>query len=469
MKKVFLALSALLVIGGITGCGSSKNSNSNSIVEDNYPETGEITNSLKLSRSIEGKNFLLDGIGQVTLGSLTDGDTAKFITKNKQGVNERFALRFLGVNTPESTAKVEPWGKAASVYVGKILNQPGISIVLENDIAVWGQKDNNGTRYLGFVWYKTSTMTDYRCLNLELIEMGFSRNQLFDDSSLCPYRATFERAGASAASKKLRINGQKDPAYDYDNQIKEVTISECRKNFETYGISDTFSGYQLRVEALVVGMIGDNMVLRDLQEDEETGMYAGIYAYLGYNTALASAVTPGDVVRFYCRLTKFNNNMQFTDVKSSFIGKLPFEILADNLTGPTEEYPSISMDPYVIDPASINRSADMASYAGAFIQTEIEIRNANVKDVDDDGQEVTTKTYYRTDANNNMTVYAKLNSGTFVPCNLRVDGLSSPRVSYTNFEVGKKYRVMGLLASYYENYQIQLFNNIPSANYIVAL
>lgn len=467
MKKAFLLFSSLLLtLGTAVSCGGNGGSTPSSEVHS-YQE-GYYTNQLKLTRSFEGKNFIEDGIGEVTFASATDGDTAKFFCYNKEtNKEERIAIRFLGVNTPESTAKVEPWGKSASVYTSNIVST-ATSIVLENDIAVWGQKDNNGYRYLGFVWYKLAGDTEYKNLNLELIELGYSRNQLFDDSTLCPYRSTFEAADASARSAGIRVHGQVDPNYDYSNEVKEVTISECRKNYKEYGMQGSASGSQLRVEALVVGMIGDNMVLRDLVPDEKTGLYPGMYAYLGYNTSLASAVGPGDVVRFYCRLTKFNDNMQFTDVKSSFIGDRKFQILAKGLTGPTEEYPAIDLNPYYIDPSDIKRSSDLAAYAGGFVQTEVTIREINPSDFSD--EEGKDYIYYRKDNNNNMTVYAKINDSLSytVPCNLRVDGLSSPYPSHTLFEVGAKYRVMGYLAPYYENYQLQLFNN-TSSNYIVKL
>lgn len=464
-KKVIFAFSLLMILGIATGCNetSSQSQNETTSYEDNH-----FINSLKLTRTFEGKKFTTDGIGEVKLASCTDGDTAKFFdydSKTNKTEGERYAVRFIGVNTPESTAKIEPWGKAASVYVANILNN-AVSLVLENDIATWGQRDNNGYRYLGFVWYKLAGDTDYKNLNLELVEKGYSKNQMFDDSSICPYRELFESADSYAASLKIKVHGELDPAYDYDNTIKEVTISECRNNYDEYGISDTFSGYQLRVEALVVGMIGDNMVLRDLSPNEETGLYAGMYAYLGYNTSLATAVDVGDVVRFYCRLTKFNNNYQFTDVKHSFIGKQKFEILAKGLTAPTEEYPTIDINPYYIDPNNISKSADLAQYVGGFIQTEVTVREIDPSDYDED--EGTGYIYYRKDSNNNMTVYSKLKSSSFVPFNMRVDGLSSPYPSHTLFTVGSSYKVTGYLASYYENYQIQLLNN-TSSDYIIEL
>jgi micrococcal nuclease len=72
----------------------------------------------------------------------------------------------LGIDTPESTAQSDPWGKAASSFTcDKLTN--ATSIVLQSDPAS-GQTDSYG-RYLAWVWY------DGRLLNLELVEEAYSR------------------------------------------------------------------------------------------------------------------------------------------------------------------------------------------------------------------------------------------------------------------------------------------------------
>ena len=82
---------------------------------DTYNYVTPETDALKLSASWEGKDFVKDGIGEVTVSQFVDGDTAHFKTKN----GEKVTVRFSGVNTPESTYKVEPWGFAASKYTKK--------------------------------------------------------------------------------------------------------------------------------------------------------------------------------------------------------------------------------------------------------------------------------------------------------------------------------------------------------------
>jgi endonuclease YncB( thermonuclease family) len=69
------------------------------------------TDELVMDVDYASKNFITDGIGQVTLVSCTDGDTARF-----SNGSITFAVRFLAIDTPESTYKFDPWGKSASAF-----------------------------------------------------------------------------------------------------------------------------------------------------------------------------------------------------------------------------------------------------------------------------------------------------------------------------------------------------------------
>jgi micrococcal nuclease len=94
-------------------CGKLEPS-SGPVDENNIPTP--YTDSLKLTANYVGKNFSNDGIGEVKLANSTDGDTAIFKDNNRN-----ITVRFNGVNTPESTYKLEPWGVAASKFTkGKL-------------------------------------------------------------------------------------------------------------------------------------------------------------------------------------------------------------------------------------------------------------------------------------------------------------------------------------------------------------
>ena len=86
-----------------------------------------------------------------------DGDTTHFTDKNKNTIK----LRYLGVNTPESTGRIAPWGKQASVFVkNKLENAYSIVIEAEN-VGNPPETDTTGDRYLGYVWYKPTADSNY--------------------------------------------------------------------------------------------------------------------------------------------------------------------------------------------------------------------------------------------------------------------------------------------------------------------
>ena len=90
---------------------------------------------------------------EVTVKMFIDGDTTHFdvpLTFDPTGVVK---ARYLAVNTPESTGKIEEWGKTASNFTKEKLSQ-ATSIIMESDDNSWNF-DGNG-RYLVWIWYKTA-------------------------------------------------------------------------------------------------------------------------------------------------------------------------------------------------------------------------------------------------------------------------------------------------------------------------
>ncbi|NCA96682.1 MAG: hypothetical protein EOM77_00620 [Bacteroidia bacterium] len=426
-------------------------------------------------------------LGAATLKSPTDGDTANF---EVAGYSETVRCRFLGINTPESTAKVEPWGKKASIFVKHIL-ETAHTVVLINDVNVFEERDSSGNRFLGFIWYKPTVEADFRLLNLEIVEQCYSKNFLFLDSTIAPYREKFEAAAANGAKCGIRVHGTPDPDYDYSTNVEEPTIRYLRDHYDEYGITEGgSSGKQLIISGLVVGQMGDSMVLRDITDiDEETGQYCSMYAYAGYNTALASVVSVGDVIKIYCRATMYNNNIQLSDLKTNTTGKQKIEWLAISPTSPIlpQVYPPAQYpegDPryanyptdvtaYDMDSSVFTAYTDFAPYSGFVISTLVTIRyvTSSTDDETEEGSGSGEQYYYKKDDNNNMTVYGKsegLDSESKpLYMNLRVSGECYPYPSHTLFQVGHTYRVVGYLAPYFERYQVQLFNNNPGSNYIV--
>ena len=409
--------------------------------------------------------------GKAALLSVADGDTANFRTVN--GTNIK--CRFLGINTPESTATVEPWGVRASHFAKKVLLE-AVDWCLVNDIDAYGKHDTTSShRTLSYVWYKTAE-GQWRLYNLECVEHGYSKRTVFDDSNP-HYLDAFKRADERGKLCGYRLYGKNnDCTYDYNQKVESVTLYQVRHRYDELGITDESSGKLLHITALVVGVIGDNLVVRDIVKDleqKEEDPYTTMYAYSGYSGALGSFVGVGDIVSFYCRATTHGDNIQLSDLKKETKGDFRFRVLVDVSEGESYGQYEHDLDPIVVNVE--NETVNLANYDGQYVQIDIQIREVKNGDYDDDGNLINvdpdnpTKYYNQsTKSPFSETIYGRV-SGTSTICNIRIDGNCSPKATHNNFEVGSTYRLKGYLTPYFENYQVQLFNNYGNYHYIEKL
>ena len=79
MKKILLSIFVLIGLFVFVSCD---NTNKNNYTSDNYDWKTPQTDKLKLTQSYEGKDFIEDGIGEVTPIRYVDGDTTIFKTSN---------------------------------------------------------------------------------------------------------------------------------------------------------------------------------------------------------------------------------------------------------------------------------------------------------------------------------------------------------------------------------------------------
>jgi hypothetical protein len=176
--------------------------------------------------------------------------------------------RFLAINTPESTGKIEPYGKAASNYTKNALRNAE-SIIIESDTATWNP-DSTGNRYLVWVWYKTAEMEDYRNLNIEILQNGLA---IASNSNNNIYGSICMSAIDQARQMKLMVySGEKDPDF-YDGAAVELTLRELRSNIESY--RDILVAF----DCIITSNSNDTVYVE--QYDPETDMYYGISIYYG--------------------------------------------------------------------------------------------------------------------------------------------------------------------------------------------
>lgn len=196
-------------------------------------------------------DFRKDGIELMNLPgnnggfiNYVDGDTTHVETMN---YGYTVKIRYLGIDTPESTSEIEEWGKSASLY-NKSVFESAKYVILQSqgrakdpkavDKTEWAATADGNQRSLAYVWYTTNanpTLNDFRCLNLEMVYQGFSQGIGSIDEMGEYFYKTFDKANLSAkANLRHQYSGQRDPNYYYyndkgkyfDDYAKEITLKE---------------------------------------------------------------------------------------------------------------------------------------------------------------------------------------------------------------------------------------------------
>ena len=206
---------------------------------------------------------------EVTVKTFVDGDTTHFNVPTTVAESGILRARYLAVDTPEITGKVEEYGKAAAQFTRERLSAAE-SIWIESDTTQWNL-DSTGDRYLVWVWYKLPG-SDYRCLNLELLQNGLARASSTGNNR---YGVTCQAALNQAKAEKRNLySGQKDPDFYYGEAI-EMTLRELRTHLKDY------SGKKVAFNGVVTFNHDQSVYVEAL--DQETGLYFGIPVYYGYN------------------------------------------------------------------------------------------------------------------------------------------------------------------------------------------
>ena len=206
---------------------------------------------------------------EVTVKTFVDGDTTHFNVSASVAQSGVLKARYLAVNTPEVTGKIEEYGKKAAAFTREKLTN-AVSIIVESDDHKWNL-DSTGERHLVWVWYKPDEDSDYRCLNLELLQNGLCKAKSTANNR---YGSICSNALDQARASKLNVySGQKDPDFYYGDAI-EMTLKELRTNLNAYnGMKVAFNG--------IVTMNSSNSVFVEAY-DPETDMYYGMSVYYGY-------------------------------------------------------------------------------------------------------------------------------------------------------------------------------------------
>ena len=243
---------------------------------------------------------------QVTVTAYVDGDTTHFAVPESVMPGGVLKARYLAINTPECTGKIEEYGKKAAAFTKEKLSA-AVSIVIESDDDHWNM-DSTGGRYLVWVWYKPDEASDYRNLNIELLQNGLA----------VPYSASSNRYGdacvaavSQAKNSKLNVfSGQPDPDFYYGDAV-ELTIRELRENPEAYR--------DKKVAFTGIITVNDGSSVYTEQYDAETDRYYGMPVYYGYSLSGGGldALTVGNETRIVGSFQYYEAGgvWQVTDVK----------------------------------------------------------------------------------------------------------------------------------------------------------
>jgi len=252
--RSFLCLTlACLLLLGLAGQGTA-------LAE---AEAVDYASSIELNMVSETKKL------EVTVKTFVDGDTTHFHVPESVMPTGVLKARYLAVNTPEVTGKVEEWGKKASEFTREKLSQAD-AILIESDNASWNP-DSTGDRYLVWVWYKPQGESRYRNLNIELLQNGLA---IANSSANNRYGSTCMAAINQAKALKLHVHSkEKDPDFFYGDAI-ELTLRELRANPEAY------SGKKVAFKGVITMNHNNAVYIEDY--DAESGLYYGMSVYYGY-------------------------------------------------------------------------------------------------------------------------------------------------------------------------------------------
>lgn len=365
-KKYISAFLSGLVLAGLVACAPSNKSEVPSSEEptstsvsyanpEDDPSWVDYTKQVKLTKDYVGKEFLKSGIGEVTLVTKVDGDTAHF--KQKTGNTGTIKGRYNCVDTPESTGMFEPWGHGASEFNGELLKNAK-HIVLSTDSLDNGNEekpvlDSTGGRYLVYVWVTTEenpVLEDFINVNLALCQYGWSKAKGVTGKD---YQDPFLNASVQAQNFKLHLwSDELDPDFNYADPVK-IDLRMINEGIGSDGQPYDWVGSKVTFEAIVAGVGPDQgaaYVNKDITYTNNAGATVtqryGMYIFTQYIV--------------YAPLTEIGNELEITGTVSEYNGVLQVVDVSYSALYPSDD------DMKVISTGKGEEVAPLTGNAGKF-------------------------------------------------------------------------------------------------------
>ena len=378
---------------------------------------------------------------EATVKSFIDGDTTHFYVDTSVCPDGVLKARYLAINTPESTGKIEEWGKAAAKFTRSRLEQ-ATSIILESDDGKWNI-DSTGERHLVWVWYKTAADAEYRNLNLEILQEGYA---ISSNASQNRYGTHCTNAIAQAiAYEKFVYSKQLDPDYPY-GEAQEVTLKQLRTHIEEY------EGALVAFDGTVVMNSSGSIIVEEY--DSENDMYYGMTIYYGtsgLNGQGLELLTIGNRLRIVGIVSYWETGgvYQVAGLEYNRRDKDNPRNIKLISEGHTAGYHEVDAKTFV---STVNVMMEEESktfdYAGLVLNTSISMKNLKVDSV------YTTPSG---DSAGAMTLHCTAEDGTSIDLRTIVLYENGEKVTADYFE-GKTIDVKGFVDYFDGDYQIEIYS-----------
>ncbi len=382
---------------------------------------------------------------EVSVHAFIDGDTTHFTVPTSLVPGGVLKARYLAINTPESTGKIEEWGKTASEFTKSKLKD-ATSIIIESDDNKLNA-DSTGGRYLVWVWYKTADSDTYRNLNIEILQEGLA---IASNSANNRYGETCMKAIEQAKNEGLHVHStEKDPNFPY-GEAAEITLKELRTNTAAY------DNAKVAFEGIITENSSNTVYIEEY--DSETGMYYGISVYYGY--ALSGAglriLNVGNRVRIVgtCTYYETGGYYQVSGVEYSAMRPDDPNNIKLISEGHTPEYPLVDSNKYANSQITVDfeeGESKTFSYKELALFTTIEMKNLTVTDC-------YTTTKEDSASKGAITLYCEAEDGTEVQIRTIVLYDENDELVKEDLFMGKTVDVKGIIEFFSEDYQIKLFS-----------
>ena len=309
----------------------------------------------------------------VTVRSFIDGDTTHFFVPEDVNPEGVLKARYLAVNTPESTGKIEEYGKAASSFTRQRLEKAS-EILIESEDGNWNA-DSTGDRFLVWVWYKNQGENRWRNLNVELLQEGLA---FANSSANNRYGDTCMGAIQQAKAAKVGVySGQPDPDFFYGDAV-ELTLKELRCNIEQY------NGMKVAFNGVITANSGTQGVYVE-SYDAETNQYYGIYVYYGHglNGMGLDAITVGNETRIVGSVQYYEavGTWQVSDLSYDMMNPKDPNNLLKLSTGHSPAYTPVDPETFCSEITVPNGESELtARWTALALGTSVEMKGLTVVD-----------------------------------------------------------------------------------------